>query len=84
MFSPPPLFPAECLPSLPDGLRAWIQSLQGCISQLEAQNAQLGEQVQQQAETIRELRDEIAVLKGQKGRPIIKPSRMDKETDKAG
>ena len=84
MFSPPPLFPAECLLSLPDGLRAWIQSLQGCISQLEAQNAQLGEQVQQQAKTIRELRDEIAVLKGQKGRPIIKPSRMDKETDKAG
>ena len=59
-----------------------VRSLVTRLDHLAAENTELKEQVLQQAETIRELRDEIAVLKGQKGRPVMKPSRMDKETNK--
>ena len=59
-----------------------LRSLSTRLDQLAAENAELKAQALQQAETIRELRDEIAVLKGQKGRPKMKPSRMDQETDK--
>lgn len=52
------------------------------LDQVVAENAELKERVLQQAATIGEMRDEIAALKGQKGRPQIKPSRMDRETDK--
>lgn len=82
MFSSGPLPPFELPPSLPEGLSAFMQTVLEHVARVEAENAQLKEQVLQQAETIRELRDEIAVLKGQKGRPVIKPSRMDKETGK--
>ena len=38
--------------------------------------------IQQQAEEIQHLKDEIARLKGQKPKPKIKPSNLVKETDK--
>ena len=38
--------------------------------------------IQQQAEEIQHLKDEIAKLKGQKPKPRIKPSNLVKETDK--
>ena len=59
-----------------------MRSLLTRLDQVVADNAELKERVQQQAETIGTLRDEIAVLKGQKGRPQIKPSRMDKQSGK--
>ena len=42
--------------------------------------AQLVEQVQFQQEQISQLKDEIRVLKGQKKRPVIKPSKLDAQT----
>jgi hypothetical protein len=82
MLSPPPNFPFELPSPLPEEGLPWLRSLVTRLDHLAAENTELKEQVLQQAETIRELRDEIAVLKGQKGRPVMKPSRMDKETDK--
>jgi len=76
-----PKCPAPFVQSLPDV----TAHLQAANIKLEAANVPLGEQRLQQAETIRELRDEIAGLKKRQGRPIIKPSRMDQGTDdKAG
>ncbi len=40
------------------------------------------EKIQQQAEEIQHLKDEIARLKGQKPKSRIKPSNLVKETDK--
>lgn len=42
--------------------------------------AQLIEQVQFQQEQIVQLEDEIRVLKGQKKRPLLKPSKLDTQT----
>ncbi|MEA1053128.1 hypothetical protein U5801_25455 [Lamprobacter modestohalophilus] len=39
----------------------------------------LAEQTQQQTETIQQLRDEIARLKGEKGKPRFKPSGMEQK-----
>jgi hypothetical protein len=79
MFSPPDS-PFKLPSALPEEWASWVQLLVAHLDQLAAENLALKEQVLQQAETIRELRDEIAVLKGQKGRPVMKPSRMDEET----
>lgn len=43
---------------------------------------QLLEIIRQQAEDIQQLKDEIARLKGHSGRPKIRPSRLEKPTDK--
>ncbi len=50
-----------------------VEALLGIIRELLDRNRQLEETVQQ-------LRDEIAVLKGQKPRPNIKPSRLESDT----
>ncbi|MCP3922859.1 MAG: transposase [Desulfobacterales bacterium] len=42
---------------------------------------QLLENIQQQSELIQLLKDEIAILKGQKPKPPIKPSNLEKETN---
>lgn len=83
MILPPPIPPSfELPPSFPEEWAPFVRSLIARLDHLAGENTALKEQVLQQAETIRELRDEIAVLKGQKGRPAIKPSRMDKEAGK--
>ena len=72
----------EKLPTgVPTELVEWVQSLKGLVQGLESENAKLREKVQQLTKTVGELRDEIAALKGQKGRPVIKPSGMDKQTE---
>jgi hypothetical protein len=67
------------LPSLPDipeneqtpVVKALLVLLEECI-----------QVIQQQAEEIDILKDEVRVLKGEKKRPTFKPSQLDKETDK--
>ena len=72
----------EKLPTgVPTELVEWVQSLKGLVQGLESENAKLREKVQQLTKTVGELLDEIAALKGQKGRPVIKPSGMDKQTE---
>jgi hypothetical protein len=51
------------------------------VEQLLAQIEQLLEANRRQAELIQQLRDEIAVLKGQKARPKFKPSGMETSTE---
>src|SRR5438445_12683668 len=58
-----PDIPAEERTPLVESLLAIIRIQQDRIQQLEA--------------TVQELRDEIAILKGQKPRPDIKPSRLE-------
>ena len=54
------------------------------VEQLLGQIEQLLEENRRQAQLIQQLRDEIAVLKGQKARPTFKPSGMDAETELNG
>ena len=54
------------------------------VERLLEQIEQLLEENHGQAEQIQQLRDEIAVLKGQKAKPKFKPSGMDTETEPSG
>jgi len=54
------------------------------VAQLLEQIEQLLEENRRQAEQIQQLRDEIAVLKGQKAKPRFKPSGMHTETEPSG
>jgi hypothetical protein len=54
------------------------------VEQLLEQIAHLLEVNQEQSERIQQLRDEIAVLKGQKAKPTFKPSGMETETEPSG
>jgi len=54
------------------------------VEQLLGLIADLLERNQQQAETLQQLRDEMAVLKGEKAKPNFKPSGMAQNTDPDG
>ena len=43
---------------------------------------QFAQQIQLQTEEIARLKDDINILKGEKKRPVFKPSKLDKQTDK--
>lgn len=53
-------------------------------SELNPKVLKLFEIIQQQAEAIQQLRDEVAELKGLKKKPKIRPSRMEEETEEEG
>lgn len=64
------------LPNIPDSeqtptVKALLGLLEECI-----------ELIQKQSEEIEQLKDEVRILKGEKKRPIFKPSKLDKAIDK--
>jgi transposase IS66 family protein len=63
------------LPPIPEAERTPL------VEQLSALIEHLAQENRRQAETIQQLRDEIAVLKGEKAKPKFKPSGMEEETD---
>jgi hypothetical protein len=65
------------LPDIPEQDRTPL--VEGRVKLIEA----LAERVQPQAETIGRLRDAVAVLKGEKPRPVFKPSKLDEQAGQA-
>jgi hypothetical protein len=66
------------LPSIPEAERSpLVEQLLALVEHLLQENLR-------QAEFIQQLRDEIAVLKGEKGKPKFKPSGMDTQSDPVG
>jgi hypothetical protein len=63
------------LPEIPDAERSPL------VERLAPRFEALAQETCRQAETIQQLRDEIAVLKGEKAKPTFKPSGMERETD---
>ncbi len=63
------------LPNIPDAQRSEL------VEQLLAQIERLVQENLRQAELVQQLRDEVAVLKGQKAKPKFKASGMEKGTD---
>ena len=66
------------LPTVADAERSAL------VEQLLGQIEHLLEDNRRQAEIIQQMRDEIAVLKGQKAKPKFKPSGMETETEPDG
>jgi len=66
------------LPTIADAERSVL------VEQLLGQIEYLLEENRRQAESIQQMRDEIAVLKGQKAKPKFKPSGMETETEPDG
>ena len=66
------------LPSIAEAQRSPL------VEQLLVQLEHLLEQNRRQAEVIQQMRDEIAVLKGQKAKPKFKPSGMEPQTEPGG
>src|SRR5512144_3431595 len=63
------------LPPIPEAERTPL------VEQLLALIEQLAQENRRQAEAIQQLRDEIAVLKGEKAKPKFKPSGMEEQTN---
>ncbi len=64
------------LPDIP------VQDQTPTVKALLALTEQFAQQIQLQTEEIARLKDEINILKGEKKRPVFKPSKLDKQTDK--
>jgi len=64
------------LPSIPEEEQTPLVEALRVISE------QLAERVQRQGEEIQQLKDEIAILKGEKKRPKFKASRMEQQAGK--
>lgn len=64
------------IPDIPE------QDQTSTVKSLLALAEQFAQQIQLQTEEIARLKDEINILKGEKKRPVFKPSKLDKQTDK--
>ena len=64
------------IPDIPE------QDQSATVKVLLALAEQFAQQIQLQTEEIARLKDEINILKGEKKRPVFKPSKLDKQTDK--
>lgn len=65
------------LPNIPAHERTPL--VEGLVQLIEA----LAERIQQQEESMGRLRDEVAILKGEKLRPVFKPSKLEEQAGRA-